>query len=113
VVEDAIQTITKTRTLREFFERVGLGEELARTARRKVRAGKGKRRGRRYRVKIGPLIVITRDEGVWRAARNLPGVDVLQVGDVCTECLAPGGHPGRLVVWSASAFDKLAKLFPT
>jgi large subunit ribosomal protein L4e len=111
VVEDEIQRINKTKKLIEFLKRIGLEEELERVKKKKVRAGKGKRRGRKYRRKVGPLIVVSKDEGIGKAAANIPGVEVCQVEDVCTECLAPGTQPARLVIWSASAFEKLKEFF--
>ena len=60
---------------------------------------------------IGPLLVITKNEGVAEAARNLPGIEVASVENLNAELLAPGTHPGRLTVWTSSAFEKLEKIF--
>ena len=60
---------------------------------------------------IGPLLVITKNEGVAEAARNLPGIEVASVENLNAELLAPGTHPGRLTVWTTSAFEKLEKVF--
>ena len=110
VVDDKIQKIKKTKELREFLKKIGLGEELKRIKRKKVRAGKGKMRGRRYKKKIGPLIVITEDKGISRAAKNLPGVDVVRVENLNAYLLAPGAHPGRLTIWTKSAIEKLKEM---
>lgn len=107
VVEDRIQQVQKTAELVRVLKSLGLGAELERIKRKKVRAGKGKLRGRRYRHRIGPLIVVANDLGVGRAASNLPGAEVRRVGELCTECLAPGAQPGRLVIWSESALQEL------
>jgi len=45
------------------------------------------------------------------AVRNLPGVDTCYVDDLNLLQLAPGGHMGRLVIWTEEAFDKLDRLF--
>jgi large subunit ribosomal protein L4e len=111
VVRDEIQSVGKTKEVVEFLRRVGLEEELKRVKAKKVRPGKGKLRGRRYRRKVGPLIVVARDEGIGRAASNIPGVEVRNVKDVCTECLAPGAQPARLVIWSVSALERLHDFF--
>jgi large subunit ribosomal protein L4e len=74
---------------------------------RKVRAGKGKARGRRYKVKKGPLIVVAKDEGISKAAKNLPGVDVCLVKNLSAELLAPGAVCGRLTIFSKSAVELL------
>ena len=44
-----------------------------------MRAGKGKLRGRRHVQKLGPLVIYDQDQGVTKAFRNIPGVDVIQV----------------------------------
>lgn len=41
------------------------------------RAGKGKMRNRRWKHKLGPLIVYGNDNGIAKAFRNLPGMMVL------------------------------------
>ncbi len=78
---------------------------------RRVRAGKGKRRGRRYKQAVGPLIVVAENKGVVEAGRNLPGVDVVLLEQLNVEVLAPGTHLGRLAVWSKSAIEKLNGMF--
>ena len=60
---------------------------------------------------IGPLLVITKNDGVAEAARNLPGMEVVSVESLNAEVLAPGTHPGRLTVWTNSAFEKLETVF--
>ncbi|MCD6402872.1 MAG: 50S ribosomal protein L4 [Candidatus Aenigmarchaeota archaeon] len=113
VVVDDLEKISKTKELREFLERIGLKEELERVKERKVRAGKGKRRGRKYKKKIGPLIVVGEDKGIGKAAKNLPGVHVCRVENLNAEYLAPGAMPGRLTIFTLSAINKLkeGKLF--
>jgi len=107
VVDDRIESIAKTRELEEFLKKLGLGEELERCKLKKIRAGKGKRRGRRYKRRVGPLIVVLEDKGIFDAADNLPGVDVVRLKDLSVLHLAPGAKPGRLTIWSKSAFENL------
>lgn len=108
VVED-IEKISKTKELVEVLKNLGLEEELKRIKKKKVRAGKGKMRGRRYKRKVGPLIVIVEDRGIGKAAKNLPGIDVCRVENLGTYILAPGAMPGRLTLWSKKAVEKLMK----
>ena len=77
------------------------------------RAGRGKMRNRRRVHRLGPLIVYSKDEGVRRAFRNIPGVDTMSVHKLNLLKLAPGGHIGRLIVWTDSAFKHLNDLFGT
>jgi large subunit ribosomal protein L4e len=106
LVED-FEDVEKTSELKELLEDLGLGEELARVKEKKVRAGRGSNRGRKYRRKTGPLLVVSGDSNAVNAASNLPGTDVAQVENLNAELLAPGAQPGRLVVWSEDALEKM------
>lgn len=70
-------------------------------------------RNRRYVMRKGPLVVFANDEGISKAFRNLPGVEVTSVDRLNLLQLAPGGHLGRFCIWSKSAFEKLDKVFGT
>jgi large subunit ribosomal protein L4e len=111
IVEDGVQSLTKTREVRELFVNIGVWPDVERANRRKIRAGRGKTRGRKRKVGKGPLIVVKEDMGIVNAAANLPGVDVVRVEDLNAELLAPGAHPGRLVVWTKSAFTSLDEVW--
>merc|ERR1712107_536104 len=78
-----------------------------------MRAGKGKLRNRRHVQKLGPLVIYDQDQGVTKAFRNIPGVDVIQVDNLNLLKLAPGGHVGRFCIWTESAFKKLDGLYGT
>jgi large subunit ribosomal protein L4e len=107
VVVDDIESIQKTKDAVECLENLGLSEELAKCQRKQTRPGKGKMRGRRYKRRRGPLVVYKNDEGCVKAFRNIPGVDLMCVDSLNLLSLAPGGHVGRLCVWSKSAFESL------
>jgi large subunit ribosomal protein L4e len=110
VVDDKIQTIKKTRSIYSILCELGLKRELLKVKdSKKVRAGKGKRRGRKYKSGKGPLIVIKEDFGIVKASRNLPGCDIIKIDDLAVEQLAPGALPGRIVIWTQSAFNELNK----
>lgn len=80
---------------------------------KRYRAGKGKGRNRRYRSKVGPAIVYGQDSGVVRAFRNIPGVELQCVDRLNLLRIAPGGHAGRLIIWTESAFRKLDIIYGT
>lgn len=108
VVADDIETVEKTSELVSFLEKVDLKAELARVeGRTKRNTGKARLRGRVYRTGVGPLIVVTNDRGVGKAAGGIPGVGVTRVQDVSVLDLAPGGVPGRLTLWTESAMGAL------
>ncbi len=98
VVSDAIEKITKTSEARKILFSLGLWDDIAR-----VEKSRQTLRGRTTH-KVGPLIVVGDYQGAHRAFRNFDGVDVVRAQDLSVENLAPGTHPGRLTVWSESAF---------
>ncbi|HIH64310.1 MAG TPA: 50S ribosomal protein L4 [Methanothermobacter thermautotrophicus] len=112
VVDDELSRIKRTADTREVFRKLGIMDDIVRAKEgKKIRAGKGKMRGRKYRTPRGPLIVVGDDKGITRGARNHPGVDVVTVENLNAELLAPGTHPGRLTVFTRSAIEKLDGLF--
>jgi large subunit ribosomal protein L4e len=112
VVVDAVEDLQRTKDVESALLALGVWGDVFRVKEsRKVRAGKGKGRGRRYKKAVGPLIVVAKDGGIRRAARNLPGVNVALVDELNVEQLAPGTHPGRLTVWSASAIEWFTERF--
>ncbi len=110
VVVNDIESIKKTKEVIEVFKAIGVYEDVERAKETKrYRAGKGKMRGRRYKMKKSVLLVVGRDDGILKAAKNLPGVDAVLVRNLNVELLAPGCHAGRLTVWSKSAIEYLGE----
>ncbi len=107
VVDDA-HSITKSKEVLDLFETLGISSDVLRAKKRKrVRAGKGKRRGRKYIRKKSVLLVVGEDNGILKASKNLPGVDAVNVKDLNVDLLAPGASPGRLTLWTKSAVNYL------
>jgi large subunit ribosomal protein L4e len=112
VVTDRIQRVREASRVKKVLEALGVWSDVERVkSSRKIRAGKGKMRGRRTKIRVGPLIVVSEDKGIGKAASNHPGVDVVKVEELNAELLAPGTHAGRLTIWTESAIKKLNKLF--
>lgn len=107
IVVDEIEKVKKTKELFEFLKKLGFEEELERVSSRSLRAGTSRRRGRRKKIGKGPLIIVSKDEGIVKAGRNIPGVDVIRVDKLNILDLAPGGRGGRLTIWSESALKKI------
>jgi large subunit ribosomal protein L4e len=111
VIDDKLQTIKKTSQIIDILDKLGLKAELDRVKDSvTIRAGKGKRRGRKYKKRKGPLIVIKDNFGIYKAARNIPGLDIINIDNINCNVLAPGTHCGRLTIWTQSAFNSLNKL---
>ncbi|AEG18484.1 MAG: 50S ribosomal protein L4 [Methanobacterium paludis] len=112
VVDDELATVKRTKETREIFEKLGIMDDVVRAKTgHKIRAGRGKTRGRKYKNPKGPLVVVGEDKGISLGARNHAGVDVVVVDNLNAELLAPGTHPGRLTIYTKSAVEKLGELF--
>lgn len=108
VVDDKLESLSTTKDIRDVVTALGLEDDLQRAiSGRGVRAGKGKMRGRKMKTPTSFLIVVGSDQGISLAARNLTGVSVVEVHGLNAELLAPGTHPGRLVLWTKSAIERL------
>merc|ERR1711966_603071 len=97
---------------REILASVGALDDVEKAAAsKKIRAGKGKARNRRYVMRRGPLIIYASNDGVEQAFRNLPGVELCNVNRLNLLQLAPGGHMGRFCVWSQAALEALDTIY--
>lgn len=111
IVTDDLESIKKARDLKNTLINLGVWPDIERVMNSvKVRSGKGKMRGRRLKKAVGPLIVVSRDMGIFKASRNFPGVDIVKAKDLNPEVLAPGTHPGRLTIWTISSIEYLRKI---
>ncbi|XP_066598415.1 large ribosomal subunit protein uL4 [Prorops nasuta] len=114
VVSDKIQEYDKTKQAVVFLRRIKAWNDIQKVYKsQRFRAGKGKMRNRRRIQRRGPLIVYGQDQGIRKAFRNIPGVDVMNINKLNLLKLAPGGHVGRFVIWTKSAFDQLDALYGT
>ena len=113
IVEKDIENMKKSKNVLDFLKKIGLEKEMERTKSKKIRAGKGKMRGRKYKKKTGPLFVVSNDCELIKASKNLPGVNICKVKNLNVELLAPGAEAGRLTIWSEQALKELEekKLF--
>ncbi|XP_051157579.1 60S ribosomal protein L4 [Leptopilina boulardi] len=114
VVSDKVQTLQKTKEAVIFLRRFKAWNDIVKVYKsQRFRAGKGKMRNRRRIQRRGPLIVYGQDQGIRKAFRNIPGVDLMNINKMSLLKLAPGGHVGRFVIWTKSAFDQLDALYGT
>jgi large subunit ribosomal protein L4e len=112
VLDDSFEFVSNTaRALTTVFA-VGCSSEIKRSsASPSIRKGRGKMRNRRFVSCKGPMVVHAGDYGITRAFRNLPGVDVSTVKNLGVLQLAPGGHLGRLLLWTKPAIESLNDIF--
>ncbi|KAK2647692.1 hypothetical protein Ddye_015181 [Dipteronia dyeriana] len=115
VVSDSAEGVEKTSAALKVLKQIGAytDSEKAKDS-QAIRPGKGKARNRRYISRKGPLIVYsTEGAKLVKAFRNIPGVEVANVERLNLLKLAPGGHLGRFVIWTKSAFEKLDSIYGT
>jgi len=106
IFEDKFESLDRTQDVISALTNIGVYNDILRAKdSRKVRAGRGKMRGRRYKQRKSLLIVTSGTP--LRAARNLAGVDVVTVDQLNVEHLAPGMLAGRLTIWTESALIRL------
>jgi large subunit ribosomal protein L4e len=112
VMDNSIESAKKTSAAKDILAAVGALDDVTKAAdSKKIRAGKGKARNRRYVLRRGPLIVYKENDGVEQAFRNLPGVELCCVDRLNLLQLAPGGHMGRFCIWSQQAFEALNTIY--
>jgi large subunit ribosomal protein L4e len=113
VVGDSAEGVEKTKEAIKLLKHVGAFPDAEKAKNSHgIRPGKGKMRNRRYISRKGPLIVYgTEGAKAVKAFRNIPGVEITNVERLSLLKLAPGGHLGRFVIWTKTAFEKLDSIY--
>ncbi|KAK2378312.1 60S ribosomal protein L4 [Trifolium repens] len=113
VVGDSAEGVEKTKEAIKLLKHVGAFPDAEKAKNSHgIRPGKGKMRNRRYISRKGPLIVYgTEGAKAVKAFRNIPGVEITNVERLNLLKLAPGGHLGRFVIWTKTAFEKLDSIY--
>ncbi len=110
VVDDSISNIKKTKDAVSLMKALGVYDDILRAKEGKhIRAGRGKMRGRRYKMPKSVLIVsINKDD--LSAFKSLPGVDTASPDSLSLKKLAPGGNGGRLTIYTKSALQTMTEV---
>lgn len=105
VVDDKIEAITKTKELMKVLESLGMGNDLRKSHKPKIRHGlKRSAKIRHFRSSV--LIVSKSSEKINKAGRNIPGVDVCSINELTISKLAPGALP-RISIWTQGALSEI------
>ncbi|MFL6503426.1 MAG: 50S ribosomal protein L4 [Nitrososphaera sp.] len=111
VMSDDIESISKTKELKNLLVRIGLGDDIARAASvRKARSGTARRRGRPRRSGTSALIIVGNDSKLVSLSQSIAGVDIKHAKDISIVDLVPGSKPIRLTIFSQSAIDFMKSL---
>jgi large subunit ribosomal protein L4e len=109
LIDSHLEKTAQTKLLEKTLIALGFDSELERAGERKIRAGKGKLRGRKYKQKKSILIVTSETCPIMKAAKNISGVEAVPVKSLNAELLAPGAHPGRVTLWTKKALEVMEK----
>jgi large subunit ribosomal protein L4e len=109
VIDDKFMNLKKTQEVQKFFEKLGLKDEIAKSKDKKIRAGKGTMRGRKYVRRKGALVVVAQETLATKAVNNIPGIDVVNVKRLNADILCPGIRPRRNSIWTKESLETLKK----
>jgi large subunit ribosomal protein L4e len=105
VVSSEIEKVAKTRDLMKVLSALKLTDDLARSHSPKPKVGRRRKVQRRY-FRNSVLIVARDAASLSKAGRNVPGLEVVGIGSINIESLAPGARP-RLTIWSEAAVPEI------
>lgn len=113
VVVNDFENLSTTKQVRDCLKRLEIWDNVSRAQERiRIRAGRGKVRGRRYITPKSLLFIVSSIKSpVVQAVRNLPGTDYLTPDNLNILKLAPGGLPGRLAVVSQKALELIERRY--
>jgi large subunit ribosomal protein L4e len=108
VLDTPVEELRSAKEARSLLEQLKLWPDVrrAQSSTHLHASGRARRRGRVRRT-ARSVLVVTSLAGKALGFRNLAGVDVVPVGRLSTEDLAPGGVAGRLTIFSKAAVDVL------
>jgi large subunit ribosomal protein L4e len=111
VISNEIESIMRTKDLKDLLIRLGLGDDLVRASSvRKARTGTARRRGRSSRSGTSALIIVGNDSKLVSLSRSIPGVDIKHAKDIGILDLVPGSKPIRLTIFSQGAIEYMKNL---
>ena len=105
IVENKFEEIKKTKDVIKALDDIGLYYDVLRSANGKhIRAGKGKKRGRKYKIPKS-ILIVAKNDVIKKSSKNLSGIDIVKPDQINIEHLAPGGDAGRLTIITKSALE--------
>jgi len=102
IVSDSVESVKKTKEMLKIFGALGFGNALQESAEPRVRKGL-RRNSRQKGYKHTLLLIVGKDIGAVKAARNIPGVSACAISNLTVSKLAPNGKDVVPTIWSESA----------
>jgi len=114
IADSKFEGMKKTKQAIKLLQEIQAHDDVVKVKEsRHIRCGAGKARNRRYVKRKGPLIIHNKSRSFGLPFRNIPGIELCHVRRLNLLQLAPGGHLGRFIVWTESAFKALDSIFGT
>jgi large subunit ribosomal protein L4e len=113
VLVDDIEKVNKAKDVLKMLEDLGLNEEIEKSlnSRKRITGVRKTRKGRAYKERKSVLFVVSNDCPLIKSGANLSGSAVVTVDNLTVNDLAPGGLPGRLVIWSKNSIQKIGEIY--
>ena len=109
LLSEEIEQLQRTKDVLALLLGLGFSKELERASVKKVRAGKGKFRNRKYKKRKSLLLVVSEQCPLQQSAKNISGIDIVEVTKLNAALLAPGTRPGRATLFSQKAVELIEK----
>jgi len=107
IIDDKFADLKKTKDVIKALDKLGVYDDILRATNGKhIRAGKGKTRGRKYKIPKS-ILIISKKNLIKKSSSNLTGVDIVKPENINIEHLAPGGDAGRLTIITKSALKEI------
>jgi large subunit ribosomal protein L4e len=106
VIIDGLDKLKKTKEIKKALEKIFSEIKDVIFREKKVRAGKGKLRGRRYKKSAGLLLVIGKNE---IPKYSTLGIEIVEASKLGVEHLAKGNKPARLTAFTLNGLKELSE----
>ncbi len=113
VLVDDIEKVNKSKEVLQIIESLGLKDEIEKSlnSRKRITGFRKTRNGRAYKERKSVLFVVSKDCPLIKSGANLSGAKVVSVDNLTVNDFAPGGYPGRVVIWSKKSIQKIGEIY--
>jgi len=107
IIDNSFDKITKTKEAMTILKKIGFESEIKRLETKTIRAGIGKLRNRKYKMKRGPILVYETENAFVKSIKNIQGFETMDVDDLLVTDLGMSEKYGRSVIFTEDAAKKL------
>ncbi len=107
ILENTIESIKSTKKVNSLLKEL----KIIKTKRNKPSLNKKTKRSTKLKkYKHIVTIVVKDDNGIIKAARNIPGINVCVIDRLTVGTLMPGGYPECISIWSENAIKNISEI---